>query len=70
MRLACLYLNMSFRRHGLLQRVTLETLLKPENKGTLTSILTYHVVPGKVTATQLVGKIKAGGGTAMLGLAS
>ncbi|HSP08496.1 MAG TPA: fasciclin domain-containing protein, partial [Candidatus Dormibacteraeota bacterium] len=25
---------------------TLDSLLKPENKGTLTSILTYHVVPG------------------------
>jgi len=29
---------------------TLESLLKPENKGTLTSILTYHVVPGSVWA--------------------
>ena len=45
---------------------TVDTLLKPENKGTLTSVLTYHVVPGRVTAADLVGKIKAGGGTAML----
>ena len=30
------------------------SLLKPENKGLLTSILTYHVVPGKVTAEQVV----------------
>ncbi len=33
---------------------TVETLLKPENKGALTGILTYHVVPGKVTADQVV----------------
>jgi transforming growth factor-beta-induced protein len=32
---------------------TLETLLKPENKAKLASILTYHVVPGKVTASQV-----------------
>jgi uncharacterized surface protein with fasciclin (FAS1) repeats len=30
---------------------TIEVLLKPENKGQLRSILTYHVVPGRVTAT-------------------
>ena len=29
---------------------TVETLVKPENKGTLTNILTYHVVPGRLTA--------------------
>lgn len=33
---------------------TIETLLKPENKGLLTSILTYHVVPGSVKAAQVV----------------
>jgi len=33
---------------------TVETLLKPENKGLLVSILTYHVVPGKVLATDVV----------------
>jgi len=33
---------------------TLEELLKPENKAKLTAILTYHVVPGKVLATQVV----------------
>lgn len=32
---------------------TLDTLLKPENKGQLASILTYHVVPGKVMAADL-----------------
>lgn len=34
---------------------TVATLLKPENKGLLTGILTYHVVPGKVMAKQVVG---------------
>ncbi len=43
---------------------TVETLLKPENKGTLTSILTYHVVPGKLMASDVVAAIKAGGGKA------
>ena len=33
---------------------TLDELLKPENKGKLTAILTYHVVPGKVLASQVV----------------
>lgn len=32
---------------------TVETLLKPENKEQLTAILTYHVVPGKVTAADV-----------------
>jgi len=41
---------------------TVDTLLKPENKAALTKVLTYHVVPGKVTAAQLVAKIKADGG--------
>lgn len=35
---------------------TLDNLLKPENKSKLTSILTYHVVPGKVMAKDLSGK--------------
>jgi len=33
---------------------TVETLLKPENKGQLVSILTYHVVPGNVPASEVV----------------
>lgn len=45
---------------------TVETLVKPENKATLTKILTYHVVPGKVTAGQLIQMISAGGGKATL----
>jgi len=45
---------------------TVETLLKPENKATLTKILTYHVVAGKMTAADLMKAIKAGGGKATL----
>jgi len=45
---------------------TVETLVKPENKATLTAILTYHVVPGKVSAAQLIDLIKQGGGKAEL----
>ncbi|WP_416907237.1 MAG: fasciclin domain-containing protein [Polymorphobacter sp.] len=45
---------------------TVETLLKPENKATLTSILTYHVVPGKIAAADVLAAIKAGGGKAEL----
>ncbi len=37
-----------------LPKETLEALLKPENKDKLTSILTYHVVPGKVLASDVV----------------
>lgn len=33
---------------------TVDTLLKPENKAKLTAILTYHVVPGKVMAADVV----------------
>ena len=43
---------------------TVDTLLKPEMKGDLTKVLTYHVVPGKIDAATLVGLIQAGGGTA------
>ena len=49
-----------------LPKGTVETLLKPENKATLTKILTYHVVSGKWSAAQLMAKIKAGNGTAEL----
>ncbi len=45
---------------------TVETLVKPENKATLTGILTYHVVAGKMSATDLVKAIKDGGGKASL----
>lgn len=45
---------------------TVDTLLKPESKPTLTKVLTYHVVAGKVDAASLIAKIKAGGGSATL----
>ena len=45
---------------------TVDTLLKPENKATLVKILTYHVVPGKVEAGDLVKMITAGNGSATL----
>jgi uncharacterized surface protein with fasciclin (FAS1) repeats len=38
---------------GKLPAGTVETLVKPENKATLTKILTYHVVPGKYAAADL-----------------
>ena len=41
---------------------TLETLLKPENKDQLRSILAYHVVPGRFTAAYLVQQINASSG--------
>jgi len=43
---------------------TVQTLLKPENKDKLKSILTYHVVSGRLTAKDLMEKVKAGGGKA------
>jgi len=49
-----------------LPKGTVETLVKPENKAALTKILTYHVVAGKVSAADLMAKIKAGKGTAKL----
>jgi transforming growth factor-beta-induced protein len=57
---------------------TVENLLKPENKAQLTAILTYHVVPGTVMASQVVSlkdaktvngqsvKINVTGGTVMV----
>src|SRR5215467_7246596 len=45
---------------------TVDTLLKPENKKTLTNVLTYHVVPGRLSANDLMEKIRAGNGKAML----
>lgn len=45
---------------------TVETLVKPENKATLTTILTYHVVAGKLGSKEVAAAIKAGGGKAEL----
>ena len=41
---------------------TVDNLVKPENKATLTKILTYHVVAGKISAKDIADGIKAGGG--------
>ena len=45
---------------------TLESLLKPESKKTLQTILTYHVVSGDIKAKDLIGLIKKNGGKAMV----
>jgi uncharacterized surface protein with fasciclin (FAS1) repeats len=45
---------------------TVDSLVKPENKATLTKILTYHVVPGRISSKQLMKMIKKGNGKATL----
>ena len=45
---------------------TVDTLVQPENNATLTTILTYHVVPGRITTANMKKMIKAGGGKAEL----
>ncbi|MHA7129637.1 fasciclin domain-containing protein [Algoriphagus namhaensis] len=45
---------------------TVETLLKPENKGQLTAVLTYHVVAGKMGSKEIAAAIKEGKGKAVL----
>ena len=42
---------------------TVDTLLKPENKGLLTKVLTAHVVSGKLSGATLIKRAKANGGT-------
>ena len=49
-----------------LPKGTVDTLVKPENKATLTKILTYHVVAGKMTASDLMKAVKDGHGKASL----
>jgi len=51
---------------GKLPGGTVETLVKPENKATLTKILTYHVVPGRITAGQIAAMAAGHRGTATL----
>lgn len=53
--------DMAFEK---LPKGTVETLVKPENKEKLQAILTYHVVAGKFSATDLMGMIKKGNGKA------
>jgi len=45
---------------------TVDNLLKPENKATLVKVLTYHVVPGRMTDVQLMKAVKDGEGEAHL----
>lgn len=45
---------------------TVDNLLKPENKATLTAVLTYHVVAGKMSSADVIKAIKAGKGKAEL----
>lgn len=50
----------------MLPKGTVENLVKPENKAKLTSILTYHVVAGRLGTMELDERIKKGSGTAEL----
>ncbi|MGB6175679.1 MAG: fasciclin domain-containing protein [Methylocella sp.] len=47
-----------------LPKGTLETLLKPENKAALIAVLTYHIIPGKISAADVIAAVKKGGGEA------
>jgi uncharacterized surface protein with fasciclin (FAS1) repeats len=47
---------------GKIDASTLNSLLEPKNKATLASILTYHVVPGKLAAADVVAALKKGNG--------
>lgn len=51
---------------GKLPAGTVDNLVKPENKATLTKILTYHVVAGRLSAKDLWMQVKAGKGKAEL----
>lgn len=55
--------NVAFKK---LPNGTVDALLEPENKAQLTGILTYHVVPGRLIAAELVKMVKDGGGTAKI----
>jgi uncharacterized surface protein with fasciclin (FAS1) repeats len=45
---------------------TVQTLVQPANRATLTKILTYHVVAGRVAAADVIALIQAGGGSAAI----
>ena len=51
---------------GKVDKATLDGLMKPAGKDSLTKVLTYHAVPGTMTASDLAAKIKEGNGTAKL----
>lgn len=51
---------------GKLPAGTVDTLLQEKNKGTLSAVLTYHVVAGRIDSKALVGQIKANKGKAQV----
>ncbi len=51
---------------GKIDSKTLGSLLQPENKDALTGILTYHVISGKIAASDVVAALKKGNGKAEL----
>ncbi|HEX9917970.1 MAG TPA: fasciclin domain-containing protein, partial [Pyrinomonadaceae bacterium] len=51
---------------GKVDTATLNAVMQPENKATLTKILTYHVVAGKMDSKKIAQAIKKGGGRATL----
>jgi uncharacterized surface protein with fasciclin (FAS1) repeats len=51
---------------GKLPAGTVDSLVMPENKDTLTKVLTYHVVAGRMTSADIAAKIRAGHGRATL----
>src|SRR5688500_6434955 len=51
---------------GRLPAGTVDSLLKPDMKATLTKVLTYHVVPGRLTSETLAKMVRDGKGTAEL----
>ncbi|MGH6992914.1 MAG: fasciclin domain-containing protein [Caulobacteraceae bacterium] len=52
---------------AMLPKGTVATLLEPQNKAMLVKVLTYHVVPGRLTTSELRARVRAGGGRARLG---
>lgn len=48
-----------------LPKGTVEKLLMPENKAALAAVLTYHVIPGRISAADFIAAIKKGGGEAI-----
>lgn len=51
---------------GKLPAGTVDTLLRPENRNLLRSVLTYHVVAGRLTGSDLMQRVRDGGGRATL----
>src|SRR3546814_12239647 len=49
---------------------TRDAWMRPESKAVLAGVLDYHIVPGRLTATDLATRLEAGGGTTMIGRTS